>query len=90
MNILFLVIEKFKDTKEVYKRVREKGRMMPKGMTYVDSWVSLDGNTCWQINDCENEEQLHEWVSHWKDVCDCECIPVITSHEMSEKMMNVK
>lgn len=30
----------------VYKRFHEKGRMMPEGVNYVNSWVAEDGNTC--------------------------------------------
>lgn len=84
--MLFLVIEKYKDTEEVYKRFRKKGRMMPEGVNYVASWVSLDGNTCYQINECMNEELLHKWASLWMDITDFEFIPVISSNEMSEKM----
>lgn len=39
--MLFMVIEKNKDAKAVYKRFREKGRMMPKGVTYIASWTEL-------------------------------------------------
>jgi hypothetical protein len=39
--MLFMVIERFKngDAVPVYRRYREKGRMMPDGLKYVDSWV---------------------------------------------------
>ncbi len=41
--------------------------------------------TCYQVNEAENLELLHEWVSNWNDVTDFEFIPVISSHDMSEK-----
>ena len=84
--MLFMVIERYKDKEAVYKRFRENGRMMPEGVSYVNSWVSADGNTCYQINECMSEELLREWASHWTDVTDFEFIPVISSREMSEKM----
>ncbi len=34
----------------------------------------------------ESLELLHEWASNWNDVTDFEFVPVISSHEMSEKM----
>ena len=36
-----MVIERFKnrDAKAVYRRFREKGRMAPDGLAYVESWV---------------------------------------------------
>lgn len=88
--MLFMVIEKYKDKEMVYKRFREKGRMMPKGVSYVNSWVSADGNTCYQINECDSEDLLHKWAENWTDVTDFEFIPVISSREMSEKMEKQK
>lgn len=84
--MLYMIIERYKDKEAVYSRFAEKGRMMPPGVTYVNSWVSEDGNTCYQINESESEALLHEWASHWADITDFEFIPVITSGEMREKM----
>lgn len=38
--MLYMIIEKYKNKEAVYKRFREKGRMMPEGVSYVNSWVS--------------------------------------------------
>lgn len=84
--MLYMVIERYKDKEMVYKRFREKGRMMPEGVNYVNSWVAEDGNTCYQINEAQSEELLHEWASNWNDVTDFEFIPIISSKEMSAKM----
>lgn len=81
-----MVIEKYKDKEAVYKRFHEKGRMMPDGVRYVDSWVSEDGNVCYQINEAESIELLRKWASNWDDVTDFAFIPVIRSQEMGEKM----
>lgn len=37
----FMVIETFKAEMKplVFERLREKGRMLPSGLTYIDSWV---------------------------------------------------
>lgn len=83
-----MIIEKYKNKEAVYKRFIEKGRMMPEGVSYVNSWVSEDGNTCYQINEAQNEELLYEWSSNWNDVTDFAFIPVISSQEMSDKMAN--
>lgn len=88
--MLYMVIEKYKDKEAVYKRFREKGRMMPEGVKYVSSWVAVDGNTCYQINESESEELLHEWACNWDDVTEFEFIPVISSQEMSDKMAKTK
>jgi len=34
-----MVIERFKDAPAIYKRLGEKGRMMPEGLNYVSSWI---------------------------------------------------
>ncbi len=34
-----------------------------------------DGNTCYQINEAQNEELLYEWSSNWNDVTDFAFIP---------------
>ena len=87
--MLYMVIEKYKDKEVVYKRFHEKGRMMPDGVRYVNSWVSEDGNTCYQINESDSLELLHKWAESWEDVTDFEFIPVISSKEMSDKMAKI-
>ena len=82
--MLFMVIERYKDKEAVYKRFREKGRLMPEGVSYVSSYVSTDGNVCYQINECESEDLLHMWAANWEDITDFEFIPVISSREMSK------
>ncbi len=84
--MLYMVIEHYKNKEEVYRRFREKGRMMPEGVRYVNSWVAEDGNTCYQINEARSEALLQEWASNWNDVTDFEWIPVISSQEMSDRM----
>ena len=43
--MLFMVVENYRDgdPKPVYRRFREKGRMAPKGVRYVASWVTTEG-----------------------------------------------
>lgn len=86
--MLFIVIERCKDKEAVYKRFREKGRMMPDGVSHVNSWVSTDGNVCYQINECENEALLYKWAANLTDVMEFEFIPVISSKEMNDRMNN--
>lgn len=88
--MLYMVIERYKDKKAVYKRFRKNGRMMPEGVTYVDSWVSEDGNVCYQINESLSLELLQKWASNWEDITEFEFIPVISSQEMNEKMLKEK
>jgi len=90
VTMLFMVIEHFKnsDAKAVYKRFREKGRMMPEGLNYVASWTETNCDRCFQVMECEDIELLQMWASNWNDLVDFEFIPVLSSKEMSEKMSN--
>jgi hypothetical protein len=42
--MLYMVVEHFKDAPAIYRRLREKGRMMPEGLEYVSSWIDVDLN----------------------------------------------
>jgi len=88
--MLFMVIEHFKnsDAKEVYKRFREKGRMMPQGVNYVASWTETNCDRCFQVMECEDIALLQMWASNWDDLVDFEFIQVLSSKEMTEKMSN--
>lgn len=79
--MLFMVVERFKnrDARAIYSRLREKGRMMPEGLTYVGSWIEESFDRCFQVMECADPELLHEWASHWSDLMDFELVPVVTS-----------
>jgi hypothetical protein len=84
----FLIIETFKKDKIkiVYEKVAEKGRMLPEGLKYIDSWVDMNLTKCYQIMTCDDEKKLKEWILKWDDLVDFEIIPVLTSKEASEKV----
>ena len=83
-----MIIETFHQGKgkQVYKRFEEKGRLMPEGVRYIDSWIDKDVKRCYQVMESDQEEKIHEWVSHWNDLADFEIIPVITSAQAKEKV----
>jgi hypothetical protein len=84
----YMIIEKFKDgkVKELYQRFEEKGRLMPNGVNYVNSWINEDVTTCFQLMETDSLESLHEWINNWKDLADFEIIPVISSTEAKAKV----
>lgn len=85
-HMLYMVIERFKDAPAIYRRLREKGRMMPEGLEYVSSWIDVDLKTCWQLMGAEDESLLQRWADNWKDLMDFEIVPVRTSAEVREIM----
>jgi hypothetical protein len=54
--MLFMVIERYKnrDANAVYQRFRERGRMLPEGLKYIDSWVEPDYGRCFQLMSCDD------------------------------------
>lgn len=86
--MLFMVIEHFKnrDAAAVYKRFRDRGRMMPDGLKYIDSWVEPNFDRCFQLMECDNPPLFNEWVANWKDLVDFEIIEVVTSKEAADKV----
>lgn len=79
----FMVIEKFYQgkVKLIYERLSQKGRMMPEGVEYVNSWIDITVSTCYQVMQSDSKEKIFEWISCWNDLADFEVIPVISSAE---------
>ena len=85
--MLFMVIERFKDNDmiPVYRRVRERGRGLPDGLRYIDSWVQPDFSRCFQLMECDDLALLQQWVLHWRDAgVTFEIVPVLTSARTRE------
>ena len=86
--MLYMVIERFKEraAPEIYRRFREKGRMMPDGLEYVSSWLDLDFKICWQLMQTEDFALFDQWIDGWRDLMDFEIVPVRTSAQAAEIM----
>jgi hypothetical protein len=82
----FMVIEHFSDgkAKAVYQRFRDKGRLMPEGVSYVDSWVEANFERCFQLVECEDVDLLETWADNWRDLVAFEFYPVVSSAEAAE------
>jgi hypothetical protein len=81
--MLFMIVEHFRPEQApaVYRRFRDRGRMMPEDVRYHASWVDLEFERCFQVMEAESEARLREWTVHWEDLVDFEIIPVRTSAE---------
>ena len=84
--MLYMVVERFKDAPAIYRRLHEKGRMMPEGLEYVSSWIDVDLKICLQLMRTEDESLFQTWIDNWKDLADFEVVPVRTSVEVREMM----
>lgn len=82
--MLFMVIERFAncDPVPVYRRVRDAGRSLPEGLTYVGSWIEPSFDRCFQLMECDDARLLQEWVLSWRGSgVTFEIVPVVPSDQ---------
>ncbi len=81
--MLFMVIEKFRDQNAdaIYRRLREKGRMMPEGLAFINSWVAADLGRCFQLMSSDDVPKFQQWIAQWSDLMEFEVVPVIEGKE---------
>jgi Protein of unknown function (DUF3303) len=84
----YMIIERFQPgkVKAMYQRFEEKGRMLPEGVNYINSWISESVTVCYQVMESESVEKLQLWINQWKDLVDFEVVPVISSVRAKEKV----
>jgi hypothetical protein len=89
--MLFMVIEKFRnqDAVSVYRRVRNRGRRIPDGVEFVDSWVSADLGRCFQLMRCDDPALLQRWIAEWADLVEFEVVPVTQGKETSAALQDL-
>ena len=88
----YMVIENFKPgmTDQVYARFREKGRMLPDGVRYLDSWLSDDRTRCFQLMAADQPELMTAWLAQWQDLIDFEIVPVQDSPTRAKQNCRAK
>ena len=81
--MLFMVVETFRnqDAKAVYRRFRDKGRMMPEGLNFVSSYVAADLGRCFQLMEADDVTLLQRWVAAWSDLAEFEIVPVVAGKD---------
>lgn len=72
----YMVVERFAPGRkaEVYERFHQKGRMLPDGLTYLDSWLEKDGDRCFQLMETDNPALFEVWKRRWNDLVSIEVI----------------
>jgi hypothetical protein len=87
--MLYMVIEKYRHGPgPVYQRAAERGRMLPDGLRYVDSWVVDDGglDRCFQLMETDDPGLFGSWREQWADLTEFEILPVIGSAEAAGRV----
>ena len=84
----YMVIETFdQGARPVYERVAEKGRMLPAGLTYVDSWIDERLYRCFQLMETDDPSLFDAWTAAWSDIATFEVIPLIDSAEAAARAL---
>ena len=86
--MLFMVIETFRnqDALAAYERFRDRGRLLPGGVTFVGSWVTADLKRCFQVMESDSAALIQQWVSDWADLIEFEVLPVTSGKETAEAL----
>ena len=83
-----MVIERFvHGARPVYERAAERGRMLPEGLVYVDSWIDESLERCFQLMETDDPALFDDWIANWTDLGEFEVVPVIGSAEASKRAL---
>jgi hypothetical protein len=85
--MLYMVIERYlAGPGPVYERAASHGRMLPAGLTYIDSWV-IDGglDRCFQLMETDDPALFDAWTRRWRDLVEFQVFPVVGSAEAAAR-----
>jgi hypothetical protein len=82
----YMVIERYlAGPGPVYERAA-RGRMLPDGLRYVNSWVAAgEMDRCFQLMETDDPALFEAWTRRWSDLVAFEIVPVITSAEAAAR-----
>ena len=74
----YMVLETFLPgcKEKAYARFFEKGRMLPNGLFYIDSWLEEAGSRCFQLMETDDPSLFQAWIAHWSDLTEFEVIKI--------------
>jgi len=89
--MLFMVVERFKDRnpQPIYQRLAERGRSMPDGLKYIDSWVEPNFDRCFQLMETDDLRLFQKWIAAWSDLIEFEIVPVVPSKDTRETLASL-
>ena len=84
----YMVIEEFVEgARPVYERAADKGRMLPSGLEYVDSWVDEQLERCFQLMETDDPALIDRWIGEWDDLVRFEVVPLLSSDEAAKRVL---
>jgi hypothetical protein len=82
--MLYMIVERFRgNAATVYERVAANGRMLPDGLTFLDSWVDVGLGRCFQLMTASDPADFLAWAARWADLVDIEVVPVVSGSTVS-------
>jgi len=74
----YMVIETFlpEHKAKIYERFHSKGRMLPDGLIYLDSWLARDGDRCFQLMETDDPKLFKLWTDKWSDLVNFEVVEI--------------
>ena len=82
------MIEEFlQGARPVYERARDKGRMLPAGLEYVDSWVDERLERCFQLMETDDPALIDAWIAEWSDLVRFEVVPLLSSDDAARRAL---
>jgi Protein of unknown function (DUF3303) len=83
-----MVIETFlRGAGPVYERAADRGRMLPAGLSYIDSWVDERLERCFQLMETDDPGLFDEWTAQWSDLVGFEIVPLVDSSEAAARAL---
>ena len=72
----YMVIQTIKSdcTQQVFDRFHKKGRMLPVGLIYIESWLEDQGNRCFKLLETNDPSLIDQWIPQWADLVGFEVI----------------
>ncbi len=66
----FMVVEHIRngDVEPVYRRFHQRGRMLPDGLVFIDSWLAADGSRIFQLMETDDAALFETWTPNWNDL----------------------
>ena len=85
----YMVIENFVEgARPVYERAAAKGRMLPPGVVYLDSWIDERLHRCFQLVETDDPSLLDTWTARWGDLIRFEIVPLIGSSDAAARALD--
>jgi hypothetical protein len=61
---------------QIYERFYARGRMLPEGLGYLNSWLEKDGDRCFQLMEMNDPSLIRIWFENWKDLMSIEIVEI--------------